>query len=529
MADIRIKDLASTATTTASDDFMAVDGTSNGTRKMSAATPAFLTSVTTPSLTSPAATNLTLGTGTFGTALTVASATGNVMIGAGSAQAKLDVKAAGTSVGSLESVAVFQKSSAGGGALLIRTHDSQVNFLSTYLVSAANVDMSFTPTTSGGGQTEAMRIQASTGTVSIASSTAGSAGAGALVVTGGLATGAASYIGGALTVAGTGTEISGAGYLRATSGFSKTDTSLRNIAALSTNEAAGSSYKLLFSVTGDATAASRIFDVQTSNEGVSNSGVLRLQNLGGSVSVGGAATFAGAVSVVTTNVANPFIINSTSANLATLYQLAGVSKLIVGVSAALNGINNGSVLGDPCFRTIGNILFSTDDGTTNALKLTASTGAATFAGAVTANGQLIAKGTATNDSAAAGYIGEFASSTIASASAVSLTTNTAANVTSISLTAGDWDVYANGYFNGASATVTEWLVGISTTSASIDPPPTYTQIPASVTSWTDQAAFPVAMRRVSIASTTTIYLVSRAKFSAGTQNAFGGILARRVR
>jgi len=269
--------------------------------------------------------------------------------------------------------------------------------------------------------------------------------------------------------------------------------------------------------------------VQTSNEGVSNSGVLRLQNLGGSVSVGGAATFAGAVSVVTTNVANPFIINSTSANLATLYQLAGVSKLIVGVSAALNGINNGSVLGDPCFRTIGNILFSTDDGTTNALKLTASTGAATFAGAVTANGQLIAKGTATNDSAAAGYIGEFASSTIASASAVSLTTNTAANVTSISLTAGDWDVYANGYFNGASATVTEWLVGISTTSASIDPPPTYTQIPASVTSWTDQAAFPVAMRRVSIASTTTIYLVSRAKFSAGTQNAFGGILARRVR
>jgi hypothetical protein len=98
------------------------------------------------------------------------------------------------------------------------------------------------------------------------------------------------------------------------------------------------------------------------------------------------ATFAGAVSIVTTNVANPLIINSTSANLATLYQLAGVSKLIVGVSAAPDGINNGSVLGDPCFRTIGNILFSTDGGTTNALKLTASTGAATFAGAITTIG-----------------------------------------------------------------------------------------------------------------------------------------------
>ena len=76
MADIRIKDLATTASVTASDDFMAVDGSINGTRKLSAATPSFLTSVTTPSLTSPASTNLTLGTGSFGTALTVASATG---------------------------------------------------------------------------------------------------------------------------------------------------------------------------------------------------------------------------------------------------------------------------------------------------------------------------------------------------------------------------------------------------------------------------------------------------------------------
>jgi hypothetical protein len=75
MADIRIKDLASTATTTASGDFMAVDGTTNGTRKLSAAAPAFLTSVTTPSLTSPAATNLTLGLGTGGTALTLTSST----------------------------------------------------------------------------------------------------------------------------------------------------------------------------------------------------------------------------------------------------------------------------------------------------------------------------------------------------------------------------------------------------------------------------------------------------------------------
>ena len=91
MADIRIKDLATTATTTASDDFMAVDGATNGTRKLSAAAPAFLTSVTTPSLTSPAAIDLTLGTGTYGTALTVASATGRLGIGTATPNALLEV------------------------------------------------------------------------------------------------------------------------------------------------------------------------------------------------------------------------------------------------------------------------------------------------------------------------------------------------------------------------------------------------------------------------------------------------------
>ena len=41
MANIRIKDLATTASSTASDDFIAVDGTTNGTRKLSAFSPTF--------------------------------------------------------------------------------------------------------------------------------------------------------------------------------------------------------------------------------------------------------------------------------------------------------------------------------------------------------------------------------------------------------------------------------------------------------------------------------------------------------
>lgn len=113
MADIRIKDLATTATTTASDDFMAVDGVTNGTRKLSAATPAFLTSVTTPSLTSPAASNLTLATGSFGTALTVASATGKVGIGTTTPSTMLEV------AGVIKTTDSTASSTTGNGALVV--------------------------------------------------------------------------------------------------------------------------------------------------------------------------------------------------------------------------------------------------------------------------------------------------------------------------------------------------------------------------------------------------------------------------
>jgi hypothetical protein len=41
MADIRIKDLTTTASSTASDDFIAVDGATNGTRKLNAYSPSF--------------------------------------------------------------------------------------------------------------------------------------------------------------------------------------------------------------------------------------------------------------------------------------------------------------------------------------------------------------------------------------------------------------------------------------------------------------------------------------------------------
>jgi hypothetical protein len=89
MADIRINSLSTTASSTASDDFLAVDGTTNGTRKLNAYSPSFggnatvggtLTvsgAVTGPSHTAPAATNLTLSGGSSGANLVLAQGAGS--------------------------------------------------------------------------------------------------------------------------------------------------------------------------------------------------------------------------------------------------------------------------------------------------------------------------------------------------------------------------------------------------------------------------------------------------------------------
>jgi len=217
MADIRIKDLGTTASVTASDDFMAVDGTTNGTRKLSAAAPAFLTSVTTPSLTSPASTDLTLGTGTSGAAITVLSASNNVGIGTTSPTQKLEVyNSSGHSYLVLDALNVSEAGlvlkNAGTAKWYINRVGSS-NDLNFYNATGAGASQMYFKNDGnvGIGTTTpgAYRLNVAGGDVYVASSTAGSSSAGALVVTGGLSAGGASYIGGNLTAVGTGTHTFG--------------------------------------------------------------------------------------------------------------------------------------------------------------------------------------------------------------------------------------------------------------------------------------------------------------------------------
>jgi hypothetical protein len=150
-----------------------------------------------------------------------------------------------------------------------------------------------------------------------------------------------------------------------------------------------------------------------------------------------------------------------------------------------------------------------------------------------AGGNLIFPGTATNDSASAGQVGEIMESTVVTGSAVALTTATSANVTSISLTAGDWDVWGNVWFSPAATTsITRDGGGISTTSATMPTSPgagaRFLNIHAAVVP-NNVFGSTVGMTRVSLASTTTVYLVAEATFTVSTLGAYGYIGARRVR
>lgn len=180
------------------------------------------------------------------------------------------------------------------------------------------------------------------------------------------------------------------------------------------------------------------------------------------------------------------------------------------------------------------ILRSIASTTTGTGSLTVAGGVG-IAGAVNVGGSITASqtggivGTTTNNDASAGSVGEAVSSLVAVGSPISLTTATGANITSISLTAGDWDVSGNVNFSASTATVTGTSGGITATSATVptDGSEVYSGVQVTLLSETDSVTIPA--KRFSLSGTTTIYLVGKSTFSAGTVGGFGSITARRRR
>lgn len=135
-------------------------------------------------------------------------------------------------------------------------------------------------------------------------------------------------------------------------------------------------------------------------------------------------------------------------------------------------------------------------------------------------------GVTTNSSAAPGSVGELLTNTTTGTAA---TSTVPLNATSVSLTAGDWDVEISVRFVPAAATTPTLLnMSISQTSATQAGFPNNLSLSATFPTATTQV-LPGPRVRVSLASTTTIFCVARIDFPSGSATVDGFIEARRVR
>lgn len=133
--------------------------------------------------------------------------------------------------------------------------------------------------------------------------------------------------------------------------------------------------------------------------------------------------------------------------------------------------------------------------------------------------------------AAAGQLGEEIESSIASGSAVALTSGVSANVTSIVLTPGNWLVYGEiDTLPAAGTTTSNVTADIHTTSATLP------------TSPNDGAGFnltialgaavpykgPIGFRQYKVTTNTTVYLVANVSFAVSTLGAYGYLAGIRL-
>lgn len=134
-------------------------------------------------------------------------------------------------------------------------------------------------------------------------------------------------------------------------------------------------------------------------------------------------------------------------------------------------------------------------------------------------------GTATDDSAAAGNVGEYISDEVVQAAAVVLSNGVATDVATIDLTAGDWDVWASVATTGSGAisSLTAWA---NTASATDPGAPNGGLYLVSATG----SPQPVGMMRVSLPAgpSTALFLSIKAGFT-GAASGYGFLGARRAR
>lgn len=235
------------------------------------------------------------------------------------------------------------------------------------------------------------------------------------------------------------------------------------------------------------------------------------------------------------------------------YSTASAGAILAGTATATQMLQSGSSTTPawstttwPATSTINQLLYSSSANviaglaTANSAGLTTSAGGVPIWVAYTGTGAPVlgtsptittpnTVGTATNNNAAAGSVGEFISSVIASGGAVTQLSNAASDLTSISLTAGDWDVWGNVVFQTVGVAAAQALGWSSLASATVPDSSLWSQINLATGTLAATTAINILQKRYSLAGTTTIFISGFLGNSSGNGTICGGIYARRVR
>ncbi len=238
------------------------------------------------------------------------------------------------------------------------------------------------------------------------------------------------------------------------------------------------------------------------------------------ITTSGAINFTGGLTVATSGLTVTDVNMVLSATTGTKFGTATTQKLAFYNSApiaqSVATTDLGTVLSDLGLRASG-----------TAYPITTS-------GNVTLTGANSIKGTATNDNATAGHIGEEVPA-IQSTYTDFTTTATYQNITSITLTAGDWDISAFYTYYSNAATITaasDAIFVISTTTASASGAVegrNIAYVPQAALLGTSHESGVISNYRVSISGSTTYYLNAQATFTLGNPQFVGGLRARRMR
>lgn len=174
------------------------------------------------------------------------------------------------------------------------------------------------------------------------------------------------------------------------------------------------------------------------------------------------------------------------------------------------------------------------DGMTGKLQQDSQVTLSDTTGLLARTGGISVQGTNTNDSASAGYFGEYASVDRVIGSANSLSTGVPLNVNSLSLTAGDWWVWINGGFTGAAGTTVSYVeCSMSTNSGSLSTINGFIGLEVYNSATIFAHGNPnvvVGPCRMSLAAgSTTVYFVAQAAFGVSTLSVYGVMQARRAR